>query len=57
MANKIRGLKLAEAYEVLKNAGYDVTAFYGNWFRAETRSEAVEVEFDGMQYITKASDC
>lgn len=57
MAERIRGKRLIDAYSILKEAGYDVTAFFGNWFRAETESDAIEVEFDGLQYVVKASDC
>ena len=57
MASLIMGKGLADAYQMLKDAGYDVTAFFGNWFRAETKDRAIECEFDGGKYIVRANDC
>ena len=57
MAKMCMGKDLATVYGYLKSAGYRITAFLGNWFRAETDFYALEFEFDSMQYITRVSVC
>ena len=57
MAKICMGKDLATVYGYLKSAGYRITAFLGNWFRAETDFYALEFEFDSMQYITRVSVC
>jgi hypothetical protein len=57
MAKMCMGKDLATVYRLLKSAGYRITAFLDNWFRAETDFYALEFEFDSMKYITRVSVC
>lgn len=57
MAKMCMGRDLATVYGYLKSAGYRITAFFENWFRAETDYYALEFEFDSMQYVTRVSVC
>lgn len=58
MAKSLHGMKLVDAYKVIKTARYTVTAMCTGWFRCERSGlPSLEIEYDGHNYITRVSVC
>lgn len=53
-ARSLIGMRLKDVYEVLKRAGYAITAFDkdSRFIKAESAFNSVHIEYDSANYVT-----